>query len=384
MNLSYIRSHHKEYISWRHHLHSHPELSFEEHKSTDYICNLLDDFGISYQRLGNKGLGIVGYLHKKDADDSSQAIGLRADIDALPIEEENTFAHCSKNSGVMHACGHDGHTAMLLGAAQYFARHRNELKQNICFIFQPAEEQGGGAVQMIKEGLFKHFSIKSVYGMHNWPGINIGKFAICKGPIMAAVDFFDIRITGEGGHAAMPQHASDPVIAAAQIISQIQTIVSRNTAPTDSLVISVTSINGGNAYNVIPTEFCMKGTIRYFNKSVCEKVLERMQAIIIANCRSNNLDFKFDSHTTTPATINHSQETETASQAAQEIGELLGDIKPSMGGEDFAYMLEEKPGAYIWLGNGNSAPLHTPKYDFNDEALISGVQYWVSIANKLQ
>ena len=405
MDLAYIDSHHKDYVKWRHHLHRHPELSFQEHSTADFICARLEEFGVSYHRLGSAGLGIVGVVNKSAGENNvannaannatnnaanntpnnatQDAIGLRADIDALPIVENNTFAHHSVNEGVMHACGHDGHTAMLLGAAQYAAAHSEELQRDVYFIFQPAEEMGGGAAKMIEDGLFQKFNMRQVYGLHNWPGLNIGDFAICKGPIMAAVDFFDITISGGGGHAAMPQLLSDTVVTTAQIITQLQSVVSRNTDPTDALVISVTSIKGGDAYNVIPSEVLLKGTIRYFNNEVREQALERIRAVLAANCSCNGLKFEFDSHTTTAATINHEQEVELAVQAAQKIsqGRVFRDISPSMGGEDFAYMLAEKPGAYIWMGNGESASLHNPNYDFNDNALVPGVKYWLSVTN---
>lgn len=377
MDNNFIKKNNQEYVAWRHHLHKHPELSFQEEQTSEFIADKLSDFGIPFKKLG---LGIVAYSDAGKA--SGEGLGLRADIDALPIQELNNFKHKSVNEGVMHACGHDGHTAMLLAAAHYLSQHKDDFAdKNIYFVFQPAEEMGGGASQMIKDGLFSDFPISQIYGLHNWPGIAVGDFAIRPGPIMAAVDFFDIEITGKGGHAAMPDLADDPIAALANIITQVQAIPSRSIDPSDALVISFTSIEGGDSYNVIPGNIHIKGTMRYFNNGIYELAKEKLHAILSANCKLHNLDYEFKTYTTTAATINHPQETEVSIEAAKQLAKdkLLTDIHPSMGGEDFAYMLEAKPGSYIWLGNGESASLHSPHYDFNDTAISYGLSYWLAL-----
>lgn len=378
MDLSFVNQNFNDYVSWRHHLHSHPELSFQETNTSAFIATKLDEFGMPYKKLG---LGIVAYF-RSDSSSSSQGLALRADIDALPIHELNDFKHKSVNEGVMHACGHDGHTAMLLAAAHYVVNHKEEFAdKQLYFIFQPAEEMGGGASQMIKEGLFSDFPISQVYGLHNWPGIAIGDFAIRPGPIMAAVDFFDLSITGKGGHAAMPDLADDPIAALGNIITQVLSLPNRSIDPSDALVISFTSIEGGNSYNVIPGNLKIKGTMRYFNQDVYEIAKKKINDLVSANCALHNLEYDFSTYTTTAATINHPRETETSIQVAKQIvkDQLITDMHPSMGGEDFAYMLEAKPGSYIWMGNGSSASLHSPHYDFNDESITYGLGYWLAL-----
>ena len=382
MNLDFIHKNLEEYTSWRHHLHRHPEISFQETETSAFIASKLDEFGMPYKKLG---LGIVASLASTTAKHDkglAQGLALRADMDALPITELNDFEHKSENAGVMHACGHDGHTTMLLAAAHYTANHKEEFSdKDLYFIFQPAEEMGGGASQMIKEGLFSDFPIEKVYGMHNWPGLAVGDFAIRSGPIMAAVDFFDLKLSGKGGHAAMPHLAEDAIVALANIITQVQSIPSRFIDPSAALVISFTAIEGGDSHNVIPGEINIKGTIRFFEEEVHNLAKSKMEEIISANCALHNLSYKFNSYTTTAATINHPQETQTSIQAAQPLakGKLITDMHPSMGAEDFAYMLEAKPGSYMWLGNGDSASLHSPHYDFNDKALTYGIGYWLSL-----
>ena len=376
LKLDFIDKNLPKYVEWRHHLHSHPELSCQEQKTSEFIAARLDEFGLSYERLG---LGLVAKLEANGTKKKDIAIGLRADFDALPIHEANSFAHKSINEGVMHACGHDGHTAMLLGAAQYAAAHQDELTCDSYFIFQPAEEVGGGASEMIKNGLFRDNKIDEIYGMHNWPGLAVGEFAVRPGPMMAAVDFFDIHLSGGGGHAAMPHHAKDTLLVAAQIITQFQSIVSRNTHPCDALVISCTGLNAEATYNVLPAEVSIKGTVRYFTPKVKEDALKKMQAIIKQQCELAGLKGKMTSNIVTAATFNHPGATETAIKRAQNISKVHTDIHPSMGGEDFAYMLEEKTGSYIRLGNGDTAGLHSPDYDFNDKAMKAGICYWLAL-----
>jgi len=369
-----ITKRHKFYKEWRHHLHRHPELSFQEEETRKFVCARLKDFKIPHKELVG---GVVGWL------DNGQGVarGLRADMDALPIKEENSFAYKSANEGVMHACGHDGHTTMLLGAAQYLASHRDRFNGRVYFIFQPAEEVGGGAQKMITAGLFNKFPMEKVYGMHNWPGLAIGKFATHPSAVMAAVDFFDIVIKGGGGHAAMPHLTEDPLVASCQLVNSLQTIVSRSVDPNDAVVVSITSIQAGDAYNVIPAEVKLKGTLRYFDKRVYKRIRQRINAQIKSLKNVYGFQIDLNIHNAAPATINDPAQAEFSAQVAESMGSaVIRAETPSMGAEDFAYMLAAKPGSYVWLGNGNTPTLHAPNYDFNDDALVVGINYWVELA----
>ncbi|MDP6210933.1 MAG: M20 aminoacylase family protein [SAR324 cluster bacterium] len=372
---------HDEMTEWRRDIHQHPELKFEENRTSDLVAAKLEEFGIEIHR-GLAKTGVVGTIRNGDGP----SIGLRADMDALPLEEKNTFKHASSNPGKMHACGHDGHTAMLLGAAKHLAASKN-FRGTVNLIFQPAEEGGGGGELMIKEGLFEMFPVDSVYGLHNWPGMPAGTFGVGSGPIMAAADMFDLTINGRGGHAAFPDQCIDPIVVASQVVSALQTITSRNTHPVDSVVISVTQIHAGDAYNVIPDSVRMHGTVRTFQTETRDKIPSSMLRVAEGVCAAYGTTCELNYMSGYPATINSVPETEISAKA---VVDLLGEDKiilnptPSMGAEDFSYMLEARPGCYVWLGIGPGkgeagCMLHSSRYDFNDDVLPTGASYWVKL-----
>ena len=372
---------HDEMTEWRRDIHQHPELKFEENRTSDLVAAKLEEFGIEIHR-GLAKTGVVGTIRNGDGP----SIGLRADMDALPLEEKNTFKHASSNPGKMHACGHDGHTAMLLGAAKHLAASKN-FKGTVNLIFQPAEEGGGGGELMIKEGLFEMFPVDSVYGLHNWPGMPAGTFGVGSGPIMAAADMFDLTINGRGGHAALPDQCIDPIVVASQVVSTLQTITSRNTDPVDSVVISVTQIHAGDAYNVIPDSVRMHGTVRTFQTETRDKIPSSMLRVAEGVCAAYGTTCELNYMSGYPTTINSVPETEISAKA---VVDLLGEDKiilnptPSMGAEDFSYMLEARPGCYVWLGIGPGkgeagCMLHSSRYDFNDDVLPTGASYWVKL-----
>ncbi|MBL4824935.1 MAG: amidohydrolase [SAR324 cluster bacterium] len=376
-----IEQFHAEMTEWRRDIHRHPELKYEENRTSDLVAEKLHEFGIEIHR-GLAKTGVVGTIRNGDGP----SIGLRADLDALPLEEKNTFKHASSNPGKMHACGHDGHTAMLLGAAKYLASSKN-FKGTVNFIFQPAEEGGGGGELMIKEGLFEKFPVDSVYGLHNWPGMPAGTFGVGAGPIMAAADLFDLTINGRGGHAALPDQCIDPIVIAAQVVSTLQTITSRNTHPVDSVVISVTQIHAGDAYNVIPDSVRMHGTVRTFLPETRDKIPSSMLRVAEGVCAAYGATCELNYKTGYPATINAVPESEISAKA---VVDLLGEDKiirnptPSMGAEDFSYMLQARPGCYVWLGIGPGkgefgCMLHSSHYDFNDDVLPTGASYWATL-----
>ena len=368
----------KEMQEWRRHLHTIPELGFEETKTSEFISKKLNDFGIEVHKNIAK-TGVVGVLHGSEPGEI--AIGLRADMDALEMPEENIFEYKSQNNSNMHACGHDGHMAMLLGAAKYLSENKN-FKGTVYFIFQPAEEGLGGGKVMVEEGLFKKFPMQTVWGMHNWPGLDVGKAAVHSGPVMASADGFKITVLGKGGHAAIPQLAKDPVPVAASIISGLQTLVSRNIDPVNSAVVSVTVIKAGTASNVIPDQVSMEGTCRSMHQKDRIKLEQGIKNIAINIAKASGLEAKVDYISGYPATHNTLQEASEASIIAEEvlgINSVEKALPPSMASEDFSYMLKEKPGAYIWLGAGNPGPgkmLHNSQYDFNDDILPLGASYW--------
>ena len=372
-----------EMQNWRRDIHSHPEIAFEEHRTAKLVADKLESFGLEVE-TGIAGTGVVGTLKKGTGN---RSIGLRADLDALLINETNDFPHKSKVPGKMHACGHDGHTTMLLGAAKYLAEKGN-FDGTINFIFQPAEENEGGGKVMIDEGLFDKYPVESVYGMHNIPGMPVGSFAMKPGPIMASFDIFNLKIIGKGGHAAMPHTAIDPIIIGTKIVDAYQSIVSRYIDPQQPVVLSVTQFHGGDAYNVIPNEIEMKGTIRCFSSKVQLAMEKQMKQITSSICSAYGADYEFEYEHRYPATVNSEDEVEVSAKVAKEIsGEDMVSLSPtpSMGSEDFAFMLQEKPGSYIWIGNGDqegSCMLHNPGYDFNDEILPIGATYWVNIAEE--
>jgi amidohydrolase len=378
-----IAEFHDDMTEWRHDLHAHPETAFEERRTSAFVAAKLREFGLDAVDEGLAGTGVVGTL--KGRRPGSRAIGLRADMDALPIAEKNDFAHRSTHDGKMHACGHDGHTTMLLGAARYLAETRN-FAGTVHFIFQPAEENEGGGRVMVEQGLFEKFPVEAVYGMHNFPGIPVGKFAVKPGPMMAAFDIFEITVTGRGAHAAMPHEGIDPVVVAAEIVGALQTIASRATDPADAVVVSVTQIHGGDAWNVIPEQVVLRGTTRSFRPEVQEAVEPAIRRIAegIAAAHGARVALRYERRY--PPTVNSAAEAEQAARIAAEIaGEANVDRAPvpCMGAEDFAFMLQKKPGAYVWLGNGDGAGgcmLHNPRYDFNDAILPIGASYWVRLA----
>ncbi len=377
-----IADFHTEMTQWRHQIHAHPETAFEEHKTAAFVAERLESFGITVER-GIAGTGVIGTL--KGSAAGRHAIALRADMDALHIDEQNAFSHASQERGRMHACGHDGHTAMLLGAAKHLAETRN-FAGTIHFIFQPAEENEGGARVMIEEGVLEKYPVDAVFGMHNWPELPAGRFAIQSGPMMAAFDVFEITIKGRGGHAAMPHLSVDPVVAAAQVVNGLQTIASRNTHPLESAVVSVTQIHGGDTWNVIPETVVLRGTTRSFSPLVRDQMEPRIRRIADGACRSYGAEMELTYERRYPPTLNAAAETEVAAAAAASIvGEsnVARELLPSMGAEDFAFFLEHRPGAYIWIGNGTSETggmLHNPHYDFNDAILPLGASYWVRLA----
>ena len=371
----------EEMREWRRELHQHPEICYEEVWTSDFIAAKLQSFGIEVHR-GMGKTGVVGVV--RGNGDSDRAIGLRADIDALPMQELNEFEHASKIPNRMHACGHDGHTTMLLGAAKYLAETRN-FDGTVYLIFQPAEEGGGGGLAMIEDGLFREFDMQTVWGMHNMPQMDMGEAGVHDGVCMANADQFDMTITGRGGHAAQPHLCIDPIPCGAAIVQSLQSIVSRRVGPVDSAVVSVTIFQAGTAKNVIADTVRIAGTARSFLRDTRTLLRDAIREISETTAKAYDCTLKFEWHHGYPATVNHAAEAE---RAAQVLGKVIGsdhidrDVEPSLGGEDFSYMLEEKPGCYIWLGTGPAPAdgmLHNARYDFNDEALPIGASYWVQL-----
>lgn len=373
-------------------IHAHPELCFEEKRTSDVVAEQLEAWGIKIHRgLGKTGVvGIIeGSLGK------GRSIGLRADMDALPLQEHNHFEHASQHPGKMHACGHDGHVAMLLGAAQYLAQHR-AFKGTVYVIFQPAEEGGGGAREMIRDGLFDLFPCDAVFGMHNWPGIPVGDFAVTPGPMMASSNEFQITVKGKGGHAALPHNSADPVFAASQIIGSLQAIITRNKRPVDAAVLSITQFHAGDASNIIPDSAWIGGTVRTFTIEVLDLIESRLHQIANATAQAFDCSAEVTFTRNYPPTINHEKETAFAIDVMKDlVGEqhVNPRIDPTMGAEDFAYMLQEKPGCYVFIGNGDGdhraqghglgpCQLHNPCYDFNDQLLPLGSTYWVRLVER--
>jgi hippurate hydrolase len=369
-----------EVAAIRRDIHAHPELAFNETRTADLVAAELTRCGVEVHR-GLAKTGVVGIIR---AGSSARMIGLRADMDALPLKEMNDFPHRSKHEGCMHACGHDGHTAMLLGAARYLSANRN-FDGTVVFIFQPAEESEGGAAVMIEEGLFSQFPVDAIYGMHNWPGIPVGEMAVMPGPVMAGTCAFEITVRGHGCHAAMPHQGVDTIVAASQLVQALQTVVSRNLHPCDAAVVSVTQFHSGSAWNIIPEEAVLRGTIRTFKPEVQELVERAVERLCsgVASANGAQIGVVFDHRY--PPTVNSANETGICREVAATLfGEekVRKDELPSMGAEDFAYMLREKPGCYVWLGNGpgtGGCTLHNPHYDFNDEIIGLGVRYWAAL-----
>ena len=374
-----------EMTEWRRAMHQHPETAFEEEWTSRYILERLKSFGMDEIHEGIAKTGIVAVL--KGQKDNGEAIGLRADFDALDILELNEVDYKSEIPGKMHACGHDGHTAMLLGAAKYMAETRN-FDGTVYFIFQPAEENEGGGRVMVEEGLFERFPMRSVYGMHNSPGLPVGHVAMAPGPIMAGYDIFEITIDGYGSHAARPHAGVDPVIVQAQIVMALQTIPSRQTNAMDSVVLSVTQVHGGDTYNVIPQQVTLKGTVRSFKPEMQDLVEERMRRICQATAEAYGATVDVHYERRYPPTVNNEAETEFCADVARGLAgadKVITDTPPVMGSEDFSFMLQRKPGCYIRVGNGapgeyGSVTVHNPRYDFNDAALPWGASYWAQLA----
>ncbi len=374
-------------------IHAHPELCFQEVRTADVIAAQLTEWGIPIHR-GLGTTGVVGIVHGRDGGACGRAVGLRADIDALPMQEFNTFAHASKHQGRMHACGHDGHTAMLLAAAQYFSKHR-DFDGTVYLIFQPAEEGGGGAREMIKDGLFERFPMQAVFGMHNWPGMPAGSFAVSPGPVMASSNEFKITIRGKGSHGAMPHMGIDPVPVACQMVQAFQNIISRNKKPIEAGVISVTMIHAGEATNVVPDSCELQGTVRTFSTELLDMIERRMRQVAEHTCAAFEARCEFEFVRNYPPTINSPAEAEFARQVM--VG-IVGEDKvlaqePTGGAEDFSFMLQAKPGAYVFIANGDGdhramghgggpCTLHNPSYDFNDALIPLGGTYWVELARQ--
>ena len=372
-----------EMRDWRHHLHAHPETAFEETATSAFVADKLAAIGLEVHR----GLARTGIVAALRCGSGGEAIGLRADIDALHVTERSGVAYASKNTGRMHACGHDGHTAMLLGAAKALARRRR-IDGTVYFIFQPAEENEGGGRVMVEEGLFDRFPMRAVYGMHNWPRLPLGSFAMRPGPLMAAYDVFEIVATGKGAHAAMAYAGRDPMLFVAQAISALQTIVARNIHPLDAGVISVTQVHGGDTWNVIPEEVVLRGTVRSFTPAVQDLIEQRMRTIVAGVAATFEMSATVRYERRYPATVNAEAETRHALAAAAAVvgaEHVDDDPTPEMGSEDFAFMLQAKPGCYVWLGAGRGPEtpnIHSPHYDFNDDALAIGASYWVKLAEQ--
>ncbi|MBO0346587.1 M20 aminoacylase family protein [Roseibium limicola] len=371
---------HEEITAWRRDFHENPEILYETVRTGEKVAELLKGFGADEVVTGIGQTGVVAVIKGRNGG-SGKTLGLRADMDALPIDEITGKPYASKVPGKMHACGHDGHTAMLLGAAKYLAETRN-FDGTVVVIFQPAEEGGAGAKAMIDDGLMTRWHIDEVYGMHNYPGLPVGEFAIRPGAMMAATDEFAVTIKGRGGHAAKPHETIDPVVCAAQVVTSLQTIASRNLDPLKSVVVSVTIFQAGNAFNVIPQEVLLRGTVRTLDAGVRELAEERFKAIVENTATAFGAVAEIDYILGYPVVVNHEDQTYFAADVAEDVagtGKVNRDLPPMMGGEDFAYMLEERPGAFIYTGNGDSAGLHHPMYDFNDDAILYGSSYWIKL-----
>jgi amidohydrolase len=366
--------------AWRRKLHQNPELLYDVHETAQFVEDKLKSFGCDLVETGVGRTGVVGIIKGRHGD--GPAIGLRADMDALPITETSGVEWVSQNPGKAHSCGHDGHTSMLLGAAQYLAETRN-FRGSVALLFQPAEEGGAGGLAMVEDGVMDRFNISEVYGIHNMPGLPVGQFAMRKGPIMAATDEFDLFITGRGGHAAQPHRTIDPILAGSQLMIALQGIVSRNVDPLDSLVISVTKFIAGEAYNVIPEKATLSGTVRTLKKETRAFAERRIREAAAGIAAATGAEITVRYKNNYPVTFNHDAQTEFAARVASAVageGKVDESVEPMMAAEDFSYMLEARPGAYIFLGNGDTPGLHHPAYDFNDDAIPYGVSYFVAVA----
>ncbi len=378
-----------EHAKWRQDIHRHPELGFEEHRTAKIVAEKLESFGLEVFT----GYGKTGVVGKLSNGRGNRAVGLRADLDALPMQEKNEFGHKSVHDGVFHGCGHDGHTVMLLGAAEYLAKSKS-FDGTIYFIFQPAEEGLSGGAAMVEDGLFTDFEMESVYGLHNWPQLPVGEFAVCEGPMMAAADVWDITISGRGGHAALPHLSTDSIVAASALVQALQTIVSRTVNPQEPAVLSVTKFHAGDAYNVIPDEVKLSGGVRTFNPRVADRIEGKMREIADQIAEAHGCTASVDFRKNYPPVINTPEETRLCADVARGLAgadKVDDQTTPVMGSEDFAFMLQERPGCYIFMGSagglgnggGGGCMVHNPGYDFNDEALPLGATYWSRLAETL-
>jgi amidohydrolase len=380
---------HSELQQIRRDIHAHPELCFEEKRTSEVVAQKLTEWGIPVLR----GMGVTGVVGVIKKGNGNRAVGLRADMDALPVQEINTFPHASRHTGKMHACGHDGHVAMLLGAARYLSEH-GQFDGTVYVIFQPAEEGGGGAKRMMDDGLFTQCPMEAVFGMHNWPGVAVGAFGVTPGPMMASSNEFEVTVKGKGAHAAQPHKGIDPIMIAVQIAQSWQTIITRNKNPLDAGVLSITQIHAGSATNIIPDEATMIGTVRTFTMGALDLIEQRMRAIAEHTAAAFDAQVDFQFNRNYPPLINHAKETAFAVEVMQSIvgaENVDAQVEPTMGAEDFAFMLQKKPGCYVFIGNGDGehrhsghglgpCNLHNPSYDFNDELLPIGSTYWVRLA----
>jgi len=374
---------HQEMAEWRHDIHAHPETAFEEQRTSSLVAKKLESFGLRVHR----GLGRTGVVGTLSAGSGKHSIGLRADMDALHIHEQNGFEHRSQHEGKMHACGHDGHTSMLLGAAKYLADTRN-FDGTVHFIFQPAEENEGGGREMVEQGLFDKFPCDSVFGMHNWPGMPVGQFGVRPGPMMASFDIFEIELTGRGSHAAMPHTGIDPLVAATALVQALQTIPSRNVDPIESAVVSVTQIHAGDTWNVIPNTAVLRGTTRAFRPEVQDLIERRLREISGGMAATYGTEVKVRYERRYPPTVNALRETEICTSVLERMvgAQNVNRVPPVMGSEDFAFMLQAKAGCYVFVGNGpgeGGCMLHNPHYDFNDEVLPLGASYWTTLVEHI-
>ncbi|TCV70925.1 hippurate hydrolase [Neorhizobium sp. R1-B] len=371
-----------EVSEWRRYLHENPEILYEVENTASFVAAKLKQFGVDEIVTGIGRTGVVGIIRGKGP--GGRTIGLRADMDALPLKELTDRPWASKTAGRMHACGHDGHTSMLLGAAKYLAETRN-FNGTVALIFQPAEEGGAGALAMIEDGMMERFGIEEVYGMHNMPGIPLGQFAIRKGGIMAAPDRFTITINGRGGHAAQPHRTVDPIFIGSQLVGSLQAIAARNADPVRSVVISVTRFDAGTTHNIIPDQATLWGTVRTLSEETRDLAETRIRQIVDGIVSAHGAEAAIEYERRCPVTVNHDQETEHAIRVATDVvgaSNIDANVDPSMAGEDFAFMLKRRPGAFIFIGNGDTAALHNPHYDFDDEAIPFGISYWVRLVEQ--
>ncbi|GHB37931.1 amidohydrolase [Pseudovibrio japonicus] len=372
---------HDEITAWRRDFHEYPEVLYETHRTSAKVAEILTEIGVDEVTTGVGRTGVVGVIKGRNGG-TGKSIALRADMDALPMTEETGKEYASKNEGAMHACGHDGHTAMLLGTAKYLTETRN-FDGTVILIFQPAEEGGGGAKTMMDDGLFTRWHVDEIYGLHNQPGTPLNHFGTRPGALMASSDEFTITVKGKGGHAAYPHKTIDPIIVGSQIVSALQSIASRNVDPLQSIVVSVTFFQAGTAYNIIPETVKLGGTIRTLAKGTRKQAAERIKQVVEGICAANGADVELEFSEGYPTTVNHPEQTNFATRIATEISGSIDkvdkNLAPIMGAEDFSYYLEEKPGAFVFLGNGDSAGLHHPEYDFNDEVIPYGCSYFIKL-----